>query len=428
MNFDESLAELVRIVDTVLGPEALDECAILRDATGRLSLVSSQPVSDKKKASLADAARSLGEYADSTAMILTPEELGDPKIVEDSRPFVVSVHDRPRLVNIVDQRIAGQDWTARPFPGWRSPEPARFVFWSLKGGVGRTTATSVAAVDLARAGKRVLVLDLDLEAPGLSTMLLRPEELPENGSLDWFVENGLAMLDDRFIDSTVGTSSFSQSGGILDVVPAMGRRSNASPQNVIPKLGRAYIEDVNGVGETVGFLAQTRELVEKLLTRGKYDVVLIDARAGLNESTAASFFGLGADIMMFGINTPQTFDGYKYLMAYLRGLPADPNDDWRLRLKLVHAKADLKSRPLFRDRAFALFSEYMYEEESGDGDAFNFDLDDEDAPHYALVIADDSNYREFDPLSAADQVTERVYGATFGDFLDGLRKRIGSID
>lgn len=41
------------------------------------------------------------------------------------------------------------------------------TFYSYKGGVGRTMAVANIAVLLARKGLRVLVVDWDLEAPGL---------------------------------------------------------------------------------------------------------------------------------------------------------------------------------------------------------------------------------------------------------------------
>src|SRR4051812_6902216 len=41
------------------------------------------------------------------------------------------------------------------------------TFYSYKGGVGRTFALANIAVLLARRGKRVLIMDWDLEAPGL---------------------------------------------------------------------------------------------------------------------------------------------------------------------------------------------------------------------------------------------------------------------
>jgi len=42
---------------------------------------------------------------------------------------------------------------------------------------------------LLRTGKRVLVLDLDLESPGLSSSLLPPDRQPMYGITDWLIED-----------------------------------------------------------------------------------------------------------------------------------------------------------------------------------------------------------------------------------------------
>jgi len=47
----------------------------------------------------------------------------------------------------------------------------RVVFYSYKGGVGRTTALIQTAFQLTRAGKRVAIVDMDVEAPGIQALL-----------------------------------------------------------------------------------------------------------------------------------------------------------------------------------------------------------------------------------------------------------------
>ena len=51
------------------------------------------------------------------------------------------------------------------------------AFYSFKGGVGRSMAVLNLAYSLAAKGRHVLVLDMDLEAPGLSGFLHREEEI-----------------------------------------------------------------------------------------------------------------------------------------------------------------------------------------------------------------------------------------------------------
>jgi cytochrome c-type biogenesis protein CcmH/NrfG len=59
------------------------------------------------------------------------------------------------------------------------PFPYIFTFYSYKGGVGRSMALMNVAYTLAGRGRHVLVVDMDLEAPGLSGFLHRSEELAE---------------------------------------------------------------------------------------------------------------------------------------------------------------------------------------------------------------------------------------------------------
>src|SRR5229473_1921955 len=59
------------------------------------------------------------------------------------------------------------------------PFPYTFTFYSYKGGVGRSMAVMNVAYTLAGRGRHVLVVDMDLEAPGLSGFLHRSNELAE---------------------------------------------------------------------------------------------------------------------------------------------------------------------------------------------------------------------------------------------------------
>ena len=66
-------------------------------------------------------------------------------------------------------------------------KPKVVTFYSFKGGMGRTTTLASVALQLARKGKNVIMVDTDIEAPGLATLFL-DEELIENGVLDYLLE------------------------------------------------------------------------------------------------------------------------------------------------------------------------------------------------------------------------------------------------
>ena len=57
------------------------------------------------------------------------------------------------------------------------PPPLICTFYSLKGGVGRTTALAYTALTLASKGHKVVCVDMDLEAPGLTTIFGRESEI-----------------------------------------------------------------------------------------------------------------------------------------------------------------------------------------------------------------------------------------------------------
>ncbi len=61
------------------------------------------------------------------------------------------------------------------------------TFLSYKGGTGRTVTCMNVAYHLARAGKRVLVIDLDIDGPGLAILAnVQPEEFDGKSILDFF--------------------------------------------------------------------------------------------------------------------------------------------------------------------------------------------------------------------------------------------------
>lgn len=94
------------------------------------------------------------------------------------------------------------------------------TFYSFKGGVGRTMALANVAVDLARRGKRVLVVDFDLEAPGLDTFdLPRPDD-SRLGVVDFvqhYLQSNQAPDASTYLYESPGVG---QDGGGLWIMPS----------------------------------------------------------------------------------------------------------------------------------------------------------------------------------------------------------------
>jgi hypothetical protein len=340
--YDDALPRFAEIVTKELGSEAVLRNLFLRDATGRITLVVIDELPQESISQLRTAAATLSPYVqDAEEAVGSPEQLFDLSL-NDSQAGRFEYLDHPDFsgyVRVLERRIVGRDWLSPPRDAILGMPPV-VVFFSHKGGVGRSTALAVAASDLASSNLNVLALDLDLEAPGIGSMLLDPEEEPEFGSLDFFVENGLQPLGSNFISKLTGVSSLTRGRGIIHVIPAAGQRSKRNPQNVLGKIARAYLDGLQP-DSRVTFLDQTRSLLSAVASGDRYHAILVDVRAGLNESTAAAILGLGAEVLLFGLDSQQTFEGYKYLLSHLAAFrpPVWTENDWRFRLKMVQAKA-----------------------------------------------------------------------------------------
>ena len=286
-------------------------------------------------------------------------------------------------VTIVDRMLSESDWTNISPVSTGTP---RFVFFSLKGGVGRTTALAVGAWYLAEMGKKVMVLDIDLQSPGLSDSLLPLERCPKYGITDWLVEdllnNGSIVFQDM-----MATSELSRNGEIF-VIPAHGKE----PGEYIAKLGRAWMSKTNHEGIRELWQERLNRLIGELENKWKPDVILIDSRAGIDEVSSACITSLGAKkIFLFALNNEQTWKDYAILFNHWQR--SNSIIDIRERLQTVAAMLpdiDTEKHALsLCENSWNLFINTCYDDiQAGDsfGEPFNFDLSDRDAPHFPWEI------------------------------------------
>lgn len=427
--FDDSLDAFVAIIVHVLGEGDLERGVILRDATGHLTYVSSaNAASEKSRAEHERYLReAIGPYARPDRVLLYADDPGAKRLLNDPDKLVIPV--RGKYCHLIDRRIVGSGWLQDPPK--IVPKPLRFVFASLKGGVGRSTAIAVAASDLATRGRNVLVIDLDLEAPGLGELMLTPDRTPKYGVVDYLVENGVSGVAQIYLEDFVGTSSLTQgAGGRIDVIPALGKRSSESPQNILPKLARAMIEDVSMDGRSHSVGNQISEMITRIVGASSYDAVLIDSRAGLAELAAPAVLGLGAVVLLFGTAQCQTIAGYRAMFSGLkllamRDLEKGGGASWRLLFRPVYAKASLDRQvgERFAADIYDLFAENLYDKDVGDGlggQTINYSADDRDAPHQPLVIPFDPRFVDFDPARNTSQLGQAFYEQTYRPFLNEL--------
>jgi hypothetical protein len=428
ISFDDSLPRLAAAIRNAFDDDTLRDGVVLRDGSGYLAFIApcAAPSEEERIQIIQVLLEALGAYARPDRVLAFANETGANQLLRD--PSCVPMQVGDIFCRLLDRRIVGAGWLEYPEPEARGPP--RFVFASLKGGVGRSTALSVTAADLSRRNRNVLVIDLDLEAPGLGDLLLDEERMPQFGAMDFLVENRISNMPDSDLDEFVGTSALTTGGGgRVDVVPALGRRATINPENVLPKLARAVIEEPGQDGSSISVASQISTMLSRLIERSAYDVILIDSRAGLSELAAPAILGLGATVLLFGTAQKQTVDGYRSLFAALRLLAqrdraAGRKADWRVMLKPVYAKASLvpEIAARHRDDLYDLFSEYLYdaENQSDIGDEFAFDIDDPVAPHSPLLIPFSPSFIDFDSARNPNQLTQPFYEQIFRPFLDGV--------
>ncbi len=322
---------------------------------------------------------------------------------------------------LIDRQLTGTSWAE--VPAGLPQHPARLTFYSIKGGVGRSTAVAVAAWRLAQEGRNVLVLDLDLEAPGLSSALLPQGILPRFGIVDWFVEDLVGQADEILDDMAVLSPVATDLPGEVWMVPSYG----AAEGEYIAKLGRCYLDlppSIGRGGEEVRRIWPQRllRLLEALEARYRPDVVLLDSRSGLHDVASAVVTDVEAQVLLFAVGSDQTWRGYRLLFEHWQRHDAASAIRERLRVvaSLVPETGRAEYLSAFREASWDLFREHLYDEVvEGALDGFSYDLMDDAGPHAPLLTYWSRGFASLSNLVSLDpQLVETAYGP----FLDGLQE------
>ncbi len=426
-----ALAAFAKTIHAVLG-ERLADGRVVRDIFGRLSFAPKVGLPEDVLESITAAIPSdVAPYVAATGAIIRDPSLAEMVLAEDG--ILRFANSDLVKFTLLDRRLAGEDWMQKP--SVLSRAVPRFAFYGLKGGVGRSTALAISAVDLARQGLNVLVVDLDLEAPGVGSILLNPKQLPEYGVLDWLAAGSAGLDTLEMMPDMIGGSAFSRGAGVVDVVPASGVSSLQTPEGFLSKLARAYTPGAStGRLSQLNFTQKIEMLIADLNELRPYDVILLDVRAGLHETSAASLIGLGATSFLFGTSSSQTFAGYAVLFSSIRqtmvSWPEAP--DLRDRFQMVQGRAsNLKGdRAEFRASCWQLWLDHLYDsaENQIDISSYSFDLDDPTGPHFPWVISSNEIYSSFDPQNDASYLDPGSYMPVFDGFLSKFRARMIQIE
>lgn len=428
IKFDAALPAALNELKRQFADNSYPSTHIVRDIGGQLVIVlpDSALPSDGWNSFAQELDAALGAYSPGSARVLLREsDLIDPDDILNSP-------DRIRLEQsntwLIDRLLTNQDWI-RPTLKKVTTCPTG-VAYSVKGGVGRSTALAMFAWYLARNGKNVLIADMDLEAPGIASILL--SELPDTGLVDWLMEsiNGQA-TEELLISAMAEAPIASDTDGRIRVLAAYGKDSH----NYISKLGRVYGTSTSADGSIIGLAERLETLVEMISALNDApDVLLIDSRAGLHDIGSAVVTRLGAEVFMFARNDDQDwwsyhqlFEHLKYSQSVSQGMGSD--DDLRWKLKMVAAQTN-PTDSARRDWLARSYTEWtsFYDDESviADGNFMPhaFARDDDEAPHSPLFINFDTGVRSARLNSVEERPNWEFIQGLFGEFFAGAEQRL----
>jgi MinD-like ATPase involved in chromosome partitioning or flagellar assembly len=415
IRFDEALDRTIVYVRqhlTRLGGDVV----IVRDLAGRVRLALTRDVTAPDVIAR-ELHSKLGAFSPGVEQILLQREtMFAPEAVFEAP----ELREIAAGIQLLERWVTGADWLRAPLAR-ASHVARRLTFFGVKGGVGRSTALVAIARHLAERGNRVLVLDLDLESPGVTASLLTHETRPSFGIVDWFVEDDVGQADAALLRQIVASSPLAAgTTGEIRVVPAGG---TVGAESYVSKLARVYASPP-GKGDLATRLAR---LLDDLELAERPAWVLIDSRAGIHDLAAVAVTRLDATSLLFAIDTPQTWLAYRYLFATWN---RDPRlvSRFRDRLRVVAGQVPELDRERYlegmRDAASTAFAEYLYDTAaSDDDDAFNFDIGDRDAPHSPVPVYWRRELQDWDPTRSPPVVTLEQVRAAFSEllaFVDGL--------
>ena len=185
------------------------------------------------------------------------------------------------------------------------------TFYSFKGGVGRSMALANVAVELAQTGRRVLVVDFDLEAPGLDTLSLPHPKAHVPGVVEFvtqYIQTGESPDVAKFVYEADGVG---RDGGRLWVMPA-----GIADDSYSSRLNAISWNDLYDRRDGYLLLEDLKEQWRSALSP---DYVLIDSRTGHTDVGGICTRQLPDAVAILFVPNEQNLRGLEKVVRDVRG-------------------------------------------------------------------------------------------------------------
>ncbi len=412
-HFDEARREAIAAMKGLLQTNAaLERAVLIQDLFGKVRVVawttSSADATQVTEAISSVMQEAAAAFWTQTVWVASSDTCESDRIVYDGAwdegtalTERLRLDDRHRNRTAWFAQVRKPIWATRGHLGTEAQGPPVVVFASFKGGVGRTTALAAFAIQRARSGERVVVVDFDLDAPGVGTLLAADDKgtISPWGVVDYLLERPLEAVPLDDYTHRCARESVTGDGEII-VVPA-----GLVNDDYLTKLSRVDLE-ILGSGQGHPLAA----LLEQVRAELNPAWVLMDSRAGLSPAAGLLLSGFAHLHVVFGTTSEQSFRGIERLVHHLG---ADrPRDDPQADCLIVQAMvpdnsiSGANAMESFRLRIEAIFTEhYLLPDDADPDDRFWSvrDLDNSSAPHVPIPIP----YRErFAFFESIEQVAD----------------------
>lgn len=302
-----------------------------------------------------------------------------------------------------------------------APQAPVVAFYSFKGGMGRTTAAAAYVVSQAKAGRYIVAIDLDLDAPGLGRLLSTERDGVPNpwGTVDFLLEsrNNYPLDEYRHVcarPELVGDKP-------VDVFP-------------VGKIDELYLRKLAKIDLDVRDDETVSEhpvaiLIARIRAELRPDEIVVDCRAGLSPISGFMLTPLVDVHVVFSTASDQSLDGLArvvHRIGYDR-LQAGLSQGECVLVQAMVPESTIgggAAKSYFSARAEDIYRDHYYQQMRTDptDDDSRWYLDDlglADAPHRAIPIP----YRE--PLADFRDLGEILAIVNEGPFRE-IAERIGA--
>lgn len=306
--------------------------------------------------------------------------LGKNNFVQAELELYVKTHatDMDRIW-VVEKYLTNVYWNESVVANKELDLQSRLVcFYSYKGGVGRTTTMVMSAIEMAKRGKKIVMIDFDLEAPGVASIFPN-ESVSQYGLLDYLIESSVYERELQIDEYMYPVSEYchvNQSGGEIYVIPAYGK--------VVDNDASLYRKCLMRFNLDMPIYMENSTPIDGLLQKIdafiKPDYIFIDTRSGLHQIGGITLSRYSDMAVLFFYGSRQNVEGMKMVLPILKsnGTP----------FVLINAKVPSNDEVAAIERRIYLEGAYnalgMCDEQYREG---NILIDDESAEHYPKEVS-----------------------------------------